>query len=71
MADNNILTPKEMEVLYLIYRGKTNPQIAEELHISLSTVKTHIQHMLEKSETSRRVPLIYWALQEGIITPES
>jgi DNA-binding NarL/FixJ family response regulator len=42
------LTPREMEVLGRIALGETNRQIAEELHISLSTVKRHLERILSK-----------------------
>ncbi|MFX5336352.1 LuxR C-terminal-related transcriptional regulator, partial [Acinetobacter baumannii] len=43
-----LLTPRELEILKLIVHGYTNPKIAQELVVSIETVKTHIKHILEK-----------------------
>jgi two-component system, NarL family, response regulator DevR len=42
------ITPKEREIMKLILRGCSNREIAEELYLSLSTVKTHVRNMLRK-----------------------
>ena len=42
------LTPREREVYELVRKGRTNPQIAEELHIGAETVKTHVKNILDK-----------------------
>lgn len=52
------LTPKEREVTLLISQGLTNNQIAERLFISVSTVKSHIQHIFDKASVSNRTSLI-------------
>jgi DNA-binding NarL/FixJ family response regulator len=48
------LTPRELEVLGLLATGKTNRQVATDLHISLSTVKRHVEHIIEKLGVSDR-----------------
>jgi DNA-binding NarL/FixJ family response regulator len=48
------LTTTERVVLDLVYRGHTNPEIALELSVSLSTVKTHMSHILRKTGRSSR-----------------
>jgi len=49
------LTRREAEVLYYMGEGYTNQQIAEELHISVDTVKTHVKKVrLKKGVTGRR-----------------
>lgn len=53
-ATGETLTPRESEVLALIVRGRTNPQIADSLTISESTVKTHVSRILAKLAVSRR-----------------
>jgi len=52
------LTPKELEILDLIQKGSTNKDIAQQLHISLSTVKTHINNIYRKSQVSSRAELL-------------
>ncbi len=53
-----ILTNKETEILELIKQGKTNKEIASELFISVSTVKTHINNIFKKMDVSNRNELI-------------
>lgn len=52
------LSPREVEVLRLIEQGYTNEQIASELYISLSTVKSHIHNMFRKLDVSNRTMLM-------------
>lgn len=47
-ADLSVLTPRELDVLRIVGRGATNQEIAEELHVSEATVKTHLGHVLVK-----------------------
>ena len=49
------LTPREKDVLCLIIKGKTNDEIATDLYISLSTVKTHITKIFEKTKVRNRL----------------
>lgn len=57
------LTKKQFEVVSLISQGKDNQQIAQQLFISLSTVKTHIQHIFQKLEVQNRAQLLSKILQ--------
>lgn len=50
----DLLTPRENEVARLIIEGSTNQEIAENLCISMSTVKCHIQNIFEKLKVSNR-----------------
>ncbi|MFD1572954.1 response regulator [Agromyces cerinus subsp. nitratus] len=59
------LTAREREVLAAVARGLGNTEIAGELHISLSTVKTHIASLMTKLGARNRVELAIWALGEG------
>ena len=52
------LSPREREITLLISQGMTNVQITERLFISLSTVKSHIQHIFEKANVSNRTSLV-------------
>ena len=62
------LTPRELEVLQLVAKGKTNAEIAEELFISEVTVKTHISHILTKTHSRDRAAAIVFAYENGIVT---
>jgi DNA-binding NarL/FixJ family response regulator len=62
-----VLTLREIEVLILIAKGSANKEIAEELHISNSTVKTHIASIFQKLGTNDRTEAVTMALRKGII----
>ncbi len=62
------LTPREIEVLSQLARGKTNPQIAAELHISENTVKTHVRKIMEKLAVSTRAEAVRVAMEAKILT---
>ncbi|MGK3986719.1 response regulator transcription factor [Sorangium sp. So ce136] len=57
------LTDREEEVLLTVARGRTNAEIAEELHISLSTVKSHIASLMTKLGARNRVEIAIWAYE--------
>ena len=59
------LTDREEEVLVTVARGRTNAEIADELHISLSTVKTHIASLMTKLGARNRVEIAMWAYETG------
>jgi DNA-binding NarL/FixJ family response regulator len=61
------LTDREEEVLVTVAMGRTNAEIAEELHISLSTVKAHLSSLMTKLEVRNRVELAMWAHDTGRI----
>ncbi|MCE7058529.1 response regulator transcription factor [Dyadobacter sp. CY343] len=61
------LTRREKEVLILIAEGLTNPQIAEQLFVSVTTVNTHRQNLLMKFEVSNTASLIKLAAGLGLI----
>jgi two-component system, NarL family, response regulator LiaR len=63
------LTEREKEVLYLIAEGRSNKEIAEELHISIKTVKTHVSNLLMKCELEDRTQLAVLAHRKGWIKP--
>lgn len=60
------LTDREIEITRLIVQGKSNPEIAQTLFISESTVKNHISNILHKLEMKDRVELAILAVREGI-----
>ena len=57
------LTSREEEVLLTVANGRTNAEIADELHISLSTVKTHLASLMAKLGARNRVELVMWAYE--------
>ena len=59
------LTDREEQVLITIARGRTNAEIAEELHVSLSTVKTHVASLMAKLGARNRVEVAMWAYETG------
>jgi DNA-binding NarL/FixJ family response regulator len=61
------LTPREIEVLQLLAQGQTNRAIAGKLTLSVSTVKIHVEHILEKLSVSDRTQAAVRAIQLGLI----
>jgi DNA-binding NarL/FixJ family response regulator len=59
------LTDREEEVLVTVARGRTNAEIADELYISLSTVKTHLASLMAKLGARNRVEIAMWAYETG------
>jgi DNA-binding NarL/FixJ family response regulator len=59
------LTEREEEVLLTVARGRTNAEIADELYISLSTVKTHLASLMNKLGVRNRVEIAMWAYETG------
>jgi DNA-binding NarL/FixJ family response regulator len=59
------LTDREEEVLATVAQGLTNAEIAETLHISLSTVKAHLSSLMTKLGARNRVELAIWAYETG------
>jgi len=57
------LTAREEQVLLTIARGRTNAEIASELHVSLSTVKTHVASLMAKLGARNRVEVAMWAYE--------
>lgn len=64
------LTERELEVLTLIARGYTNQKIAEDLVISIGTVKGHVSNILSKLQLADRTQAAVYAWQEGIVRRE-
>ncbi len=65
--DAPALTPREQEILHLIAAGKSLPEIAKELYLGLTTVKTHVQHLYAKLEVSDRAAAVASAMRRGLI----
>jgi len=63
LMKTNILTPRETEILVLVSSGSKNEHIAEELHISPNTVKTHIYNIFKKIGVPNRLQAALWAVK--------
>jgi DNA-binding NarL/FixJ family response regulator len=59
------LTSREEEILAPVAHGRTNSEIADELHISISTVKTHLAALMRKLNARNRVEVAIWAYETG------
>jgi DNA-binding NarL/FixJ family response regulator len=61
------LTSREEEILISVAQGWTNHEIADDLHISISTVKTHLASLMRKLNARNRVEIAMWAYETGRI----
>jgi DNA-binding NarL/FixJ family response regulator len=65
-----VLTEREVSVLRLVAKGASNPQIAEELCISVNTVKFHLKNILAKLQLENRTQVATYAVRSGLVRPE-
>ena len=66
-VDLSVLTPRELDVLRIVGRGATNQEIADELHVSEATVKTHLGHVLAKLDLRDRAAAIVFAHDQQLV----
>ena len=59
------LTTREEEIVIPVAKGWTNHEIADEMHISISTVKTHLASLMRKLNARNRVEIAMWAYETG------
>ncbi|WP_434742077.1 response regulator [Micromonospora sp. SH-82] len=67
-APQNVLSPRELDVVKLVARGATNAEIAGRLYISVGTVKTHLGSIQAKLDVRNRVEIAAWAWERHLIT---
>lgn len=65
------ITDREREVLSLVASGFSNHEIADQLYIGESTVKTHVKHILTKLNLRDRIHAVVFAYQTGLIEPRN
>jgi DNA-binding NarL/FixJ family response regulator len=68
-AELDELTPRELHVLELIARGRSNGEIAEELVLSEATIKTHVGHVFQKLGLRDRAQAVVYAYESGVVAP--
>jgi two-component system nitrate/nitrite response regulator NarL len=66
-SDTPALTDREREILGMIAAGKSLPEIAKELYLGVTTVKTHVQHLYEKLGVSDRAAAVAEAMRRRLI----
>jgi two-component system response regulator NreC len=67
----DLLSKREKEVFQWLVRGYTNQQIADRLFLSPKTIETHRAHLLEKLALHSRAELVQFALDHGLLAPET
>ncbi|MFD7652829.1 response regulator [Actinosynnema sp. NPDC059797] len=61
------LSPRELDVVLLVARGRTNAEVAHALHVTVGTVKTHLASVQAKLHARNRVEIAAWAWESGLL----
>jgi DNA-binding CsgD family transcriptional regulator len=69
MADNNSLSPREQEVLLLLWKGLTPRKISRTLHRSINTIAMHRKHILKKLGVKTSAAAIQIAMERRLVSP--
>jgi DNA-binding CsgD family transcriptional regulator/N-acetylneuraminic acid mutarotase len=70
MTDESQISEREREILRLVATGATNQQIAQQLHISINTVKVHLRNIFGKIGAASRTEATLYAVRSGLVTVE-
>ena len=61
------LTARELEILQRVAVGKTNLDIGRQLHLSVGTVRSHVNNILRKTDLDNRTQAAYFAFKRGLL----
>jgi DNA-binding NarL/FixJ family response regulator len=64
---SELLTPRELDIILLLAQGMSNEEIARELYLEVSTVKSHLARSMPKLGVRSRLQAVVWAYQNGIV----
>jgi DNA-binding NarL/FixJ family response regulator len=64
------LTPRQLDVLRLLVQAKSTAEIAEELHLSLETVRNHIAHLFKALGAHNRLEAAIIGIRDGLVSVE-
>ncbi|WP_244931017.1 response regulator transcription factor [Nocardioides sp. W7] len=64
---SDLLTPRELDILLLLAQGMSNDEIADELTLEVSTVKSHLARMMPKLGVRSRLQAAVWAYQNRVV----
>lgn len=70
-AVEQALTEREIDVLRLVAQGYSNPQIAQQLNITINTVKVHLRNILDKLQVDNRTQAAAYAVRSGLLPPQA
>jgi DNA-binding NarL/FixJ family response regulator len=70
-SSQEMLTPRELDVLKQVAEGHTNRQIAEKLSLSVGTVKIHVEHIIAKLGVADRTQAAVRAVESGLVRPSA
>ena len=70
-APREELTRRELDVLKCIAQGMSNAEIAEALSVSMPTVRSHVHNLLGKLNLASRTQAALYAIEIGLVTPQS
>jgi DNA-binding NarL/FixJ family response regulator len=66
MANLADLTPRELDVLIMLFEGRTNRSMATEFRVTEKTIEFHLSNIYSKTGARSRLDAVLWAIQQGI-----